>query len=411
MMPYCRGEEFLVMQTRVAVLFGGQSVEHEVSIISGLQAFAALDRSRYVPIPLYITKDNRFYTGPHMGDVASYRDMPACLATATRVLPVPAEKGRVELVRYPFKKFGNNVVDSFDVALPVVHGTNTEDGTLMGFLEMLGVPYASCDVTSSALGMDKYKMKAVLRQAGLPVLDALLFSGREVAADTAAAVSRIESAFPYPVIVKPVNLGSSVGISKAGDRDALGRALDLALSFSAEVLIERAVVPLRELNCAVLGDRDTARASVCEEPSGCDEILSYQDKYLRGGKQAGAKSGGMASLGRRCPADIPEELAARVQEPRGAGPFRRWAVRAVPGSISSIIPIPASCSSMRSTPSPGSLAFYLWEAAGTPFTALLDEMIALAFKRAREREALTFSVDSNLLASVRLGGAKGGKIG
>ena len=129
------------MQTRVAVLFGGQSVEHEVSIISGLQAFAALDRSRYVPIPLYITKDNRFYTGPHMGDVASYRDMPACLATATRVLPVPAEKGRVELVRYPFKKFGNNVVDSFDVALPVVHGTNTEDGTLMGFLEMLGVPY------------------------------------------------------------------------------------------------------------------------------------------------------------------------------------------------------------------------------------------------------------------------------
>ena len=122
----------------------------------------------------------------------------------------------MELVRYPFKKFGNNVVDSFDVALPVVHGTNTEDGTLMGFLEMLGVPYASCDVTSSALGMDKYKMKAVLRQVGLPVLDALLFSGREVAADTAAAVSRIESAFPYPVIVKPVNLGSSVGISKAG---------------------------------------------------------------------------------------------------------------------------------------------------------------------------------------------------
>lgn len=145
------------MQTRVAVLFGGQSVEHEVSIISGLQAFAALDRSRYVPIPLYITKDNRFYTGPHMGDVASYRDMPACLAMATRVLPVPAEKGRVELVRYPFKKFGNNVVDSFDVALPVVHGTNTEDGTLMGFLEMLGVPYASCDVTSSALGMVNIK--------------------------------------------------------------------------------------------------------------------------------------------------------------------------------------------------------------------------------------------------------------
>lgn len=398
------------MQTRVAVLFGGQSVEHEVSIISGLQAFAALDRSRYVPIPLYITKDNRFYTGPHMGDVASYRDMPACLATATRVLPVPAEKGRVELVRYPFKKFGNNVVDSFDVALPVVHGTNTEDGTLMGFLEMLGVPYASCDVTSSALGMDKYKMKAVLRQAGLPVLDALLFSGREVAADTAAAVSRIESAFPYPVIVKPVNLGSSVGISKAGDRDALGRALDLALSFSAEVLIERAVVPLRELNCAVLGDRNTARASVCEEPSGCDEILSYQDKYLRGGKQAGAKSGGMASLGRRCPADIPEELAARVQE-LAVRTFQALGCSGCSRIDFLNNPDTGELFVNEINTIPGSLAFYLWEAAGTPFTALLDEMIALAFKRAREREALTFSVDSNLLASVRLGGAKGGKIG
>ena len=377
------------MQTRVAVLFGGQSVEHEVSIISGLQAFAALDRSRYVPIPLYITKDNRFYTGPHMGDVASYRDMPACLATATRVLPVPAEKGRVELVRYPFKKFGNNVVDSFDVALPVVHGTNTEDGTLMGFLEMLGVPYASCDVTSSALGMDKYKMKAVLRQAGLPVLDALLFSGREVAADTAAAVSRIESAFPYPVIVKPVNLGSSVGISKAGDR---------------------AIVPLRELNCAVLGDRDTARASVCEEPSGCDEILSYQDKYLRGGKQAGAKSGGMASLGRRCPADIPEELAARVQE-LAVRTFQALGCSGCSRIDFLNNPDTGELFVNEINTIPGSLAFYLWEAAGTPFTALLDEMIALAFKRAREREALTFSVDSNLLASVRLGGAKGGKIG
>ena len=165
------------MQTRVAVLFGGQSVEHEVSIISGLQAFAALDRSKYAPIPLYITKDNRFYTGPHMGDIASYRDMPACLAAATRVLPVPGEKGRVDLIRYPFKKFGSNIVDTFDAALPVVHGTNTEDGTLMGFLEMLGVPYASCDVTASALGMDKYKMKAVLRQAELPVLDALYRTG------------------------------------------------------------------------------------------------------------------------------------------------------------------------------------------------------------------------------------------
>lgn len=399
------------MQTRVAVLFGGQSVEHEVSIISGLQAFAALDRSKYAPIPLYITKDNRFYTGPHMGDIASYRDMPACLAAATRVLPVPGEKGRVDLIRYPFKKFGSNVVDTFDAALPVVHGTNTEDGTLMGFLEMLGVPYASCDVTASALGMDKYKMKAVLRQAELPVLDALLFTGREVAADNTAVLDQIEAALPYPVIVKPVNLGSSVGISKAADREALGRALDLALSFSAQVLIEQAVTPLREINCAVLGDRDAARASVCEEPAGCDEILSYQDKYLRGGKEAGAKSGGMSSLKRRCPADIPEELAKKVQT-LAVRTFQALGCSGCSRIDFLNNPETGELWVNEINTIPGSLAFYLWEEAGTPFGKLLDEMIALAFKRAREREALTFSVDTNLLSSVHLGGAKGGgKVG
>lgn len=399
------------MQTRVAVLFGGQSVEHEVSIISGLQAFAALDRSKYAPIPLYITKDNRFYTGPHMGDIASYRDMPACLAAATRVLPVPDEKGRVDLIRYPFKKFGSNIVDTFDAALPVVHGTNTEDGTLMGFLEMLGVPYASCDVTASALGMDKYKMKAVLRQAELPVLDALLFTGREVATAGDAVLDKIEATLPYPVIVKPVNLGSSVGISKAADREALGRALDLALSFSAQVLIEQAVSPLREINCAVLGDRDAARASVCEEPAGCDEILSYQDKYLRGGKEAGPKSGGMSSLKRRCPADIPEELAKRVQT-LAVRTFQALGCSGCSRIDFLNNPETGELWVNEINTIPGSLAFYLWEEAGTPFGKLLDEMLSLAFKRAREREALTFSVDTNLLSSVHLGGAKGGsKVG
>ena len=130
------------MKTKIAVLFGGHSVEHEVSIISGLQAFAALDREKYDPIPLYIGKDNAFYTGEALGNIDSYKDMKACLAAATRVLLVPGEAG-VELIRYPMKKFGNNVVGSFEVALPVVHGTNVEDGTLMGYLEMLGVPYSN----------------------------------------------------------------------------------------------------------------------------------------------------------------------------------------------------------------------------------------------------------------------------
>ncbi|MBE6779189.1 MAG: D-alanine--D-alanine ligase, partial [Ruminococcaceae bacterium] len=149
------------MKTRVAVLFGGRSVEHEVSIISGLQALGALDTTKYEAFPLYISKDNAFYVGDHLRQVSSYRDMKTCLEKATRVMPVPGDSC-VELWRHPAKKFGNNVVAAFDVAIPVVHGTNVEDGTLMGYLELLGIPYASCDVTSSALGMDKYVMKAAL---------------------------------------------------------------------------------------------------------------------------------------------------------------------------------------------------------------------------------------------------------
>lgn len=398
------------MKTRVAVLFGGHSVEHEVSIITGIQAFCALDRNKYEVIPLYLSKDNRFYTGEHMGKIESYRDMKACLAAATQVLLVPGGQG-VDMIRHPAKRFGNNLVGTFDVVLPAVHGTNVEDGTLMGYLELLGVPYAACDVTSSAVGMDKYLMKAALKDAGIPVLPAMQFTGKQYALNSSAVADAIEQEIGYPVIVKPVNLGSSVGISRADDREKLIAALDTAFEFSSRALVEHAVSHLREINCAVLGDMDGARASVCEEPVNSDEILSFKDKYLSGGKSSkGGKSGGMSSLKRRCPADIPDELTARVQQL----------------AVNTFVTLGCSGVSridfLNDTETgelwvneintiPGSLSFYLWEAAGLPFDKLLDEMIGLAFKRQRDREALTFSYESNILSAVSLGGAKGAKAG
>ena len=375
------------MKTKVAVLFGGRSVEHEVSIISGLQAFAALDRSKYDPIPLYITKDNRFFTGEHMGDIESYRhNLKASLEAATRVLLVP-ENGEVKLVRYPAKKFGNNIVGSFEVAIPVVHGTNVEDGTLMGMLEMLGVPYAGCDVMSSALGMDKFYMKAALQQAGLPVLPAHVFSGKEYARDSRRVIEQAEEC-GYPVIVKPVNLGSSVGISKAADREALQTALDTAFGFAPRVLVEKAVEHLREINCAVLGDADAAQASVCEEPIGSDEILSFGDKYLRGGK--GAK-GSETSEGMSSFQALGCSGVSRIDflNDRESGELYINEINTIPGS----------------------LAFYLWEEAGVSFAELMDRLVELAFKRQRERDTLTFSYDTNILDGVSLGGAKGAKGG
>ena len=335
--------------------------------------------------------------------------MPSCLAAATRVLPVPAE-GCVELVRYPMKKFGKNVVAAFDVAIPVVHGTNVEDGTLMGYLEMLGVPYASCDVTSSALGMDKFAMKGALRQAGIPVLEARQYTGKQYAVNNDAVLDDIESAIGYPVIVKPVNLGSSVGISKAKNRAELTDAMDLAVSFSARVLVERAVPNLREINCSVLGDYETARPSACEEPLNAEDILTFGDKYLsgNGGKSGGSK--GMTDLKRRCPAELPEGMTQRVQE-LAVATFKALGCLGVARIDFLNDKETGELWVNEINTIPGSLSFYLWQEVGVSFAQLMDELVSLAFKRQREREALTFTYESNILSGTTFGtkGCKGGK--
>jgi len=419
------------MKTKVAVIFGGRSVEHEVSIISGLQAYLALDREKYDPVVLYISKNGDLYAGEGLDTIEFYRGLPGCLSTATRVIPVPTARG-VDLVRYPMKRFGDNVVGSFEVAIPVVHGTNVEDGSLMGFLEMLGVPYASCDIPSSALGMDKYLMKIVLRDAGIPVLDAKVFTSKDFALDEERVMAELEDAIGYPAIVKPVNLGSSVGISKADNREKLKSSLELAFEFADRVLVEKAVQPLREINCSVLGNSIDAVASACEEPFGNDEILSFADKYLSGGdgktggktggaKTGGAKTGGktgggagMSSLKRRCPADISEETTKTVQK-LAVDTFKALGCMGVSRIDFLMNADTGELWVNEINTIPGSLAFYLWEATDVSFADMLDRMVKLAIKRQEARDSLTYTYDTNILAGVSLGGgakgAKGGKFG
>ena len=214
------------MKIKLCVLFGGKSVEHEVSVISALQAIAAIDAEKYDVIPVYITKNNEFYTSFECSCIEEYKDIPALLKKSTRCVFLNTD-GKVELLRYPFKKFGSNLISTVDVAFPIVHGTNVEDGTLQGFLKTLGLPFVGCDVTASAVGMDKYVMKTVLKENGIPVLDCLRFYASALA-DLSAAVKQCEEKIGYPVIVKPVNLGSSVGISVAHDADELRVSLEAA---------------------------------------------------------------------------------------------------------------------------------------------------------------------------------------
>lgn len=412
------------MSIKVAVVCGGSSVEHEVSVITAMQAAAALDRSKYTPIALYITKDNRFFTGDNLLDINSYKDIPTALKNAMEVIPVRHE-GKSVLMSFPPKTFGKGTFIPVDVVLTAVHGTNVEDGTLQGLLEYWGVPYSGCNVCASAAGMDKWVMKSLFRAQGIPCLEGMLLSRNEFYSDIEKSLDMVEQKFGYPVIVKPSNLGSSVGISKARDRAALENSLSEALGFAQTAIVERAVQNLREINCAVLGDIDSARPSVCEEPLNATDILTYKDKYQSGGSTKGGKLGdkmgggklsggskgasGMASLSRQIPADIPADMEARVKE------LAVKAFQAIGASGVARVDFLLDGESgelfvNEINTVPGSLAYYLWEAGGMSFTQLVDELITLALKKQRDKEKLSFSFDTNLLATASLptSGAKGG---
>lgn len=392
------------MKIRVGVFFGGKSVEHEVSVISALQACRSLNKEKYEIIPIYITKDTEFYIGEKIGVIEAYKNIPALLKESTRVIPV-GEKNGLNLMRYPMKKFGDNLMAVIDVALPIVHGTNVEDGAFQGYLQTLGVPYASCDVISSAVGMDKYVMKTVFKDNDIPVLPCSVANVKEYTKNPEAVITAIESKTEYPVIVKPVNLGSSVGIRKAKNREELADALDYAFTFSIRVLVENAITKLREINCSVLGDYENAEASECEEPFANDEILSYQDKYA-GGTKSG--KGGMASLKRKIPADISAETREEIRT-MAVKAFKALGCSGVSRIDFMIDEENGNIYLNEINTIPGSLAFYLWEPLGVKYSELLDRMISLALKRERENKAISFSFDTNILETASFGGSKGAK--
>jgi D-alanine-D-alanine ligase len=403
------------MKICVALFFGGQSVEHEVSVITGLQAYYAFDKEQYDVVPVYISKDNEMYIGEKIGDIGAYKNIPALLAESTRVNMV-RENGKVYLREMHPKTFHKPESVLVDVAFPAVHGTNVEDGTLQGFFRTMCIPYVGCDVTASALGMDKFAMKAVLNYVGVPVLPCVLADSFRFQNEEEALLDEVEEKIGYPVIVKPVNLGSSVGIKIAHDREGLMTALDEAFGFAMRVLVEKAITNLKEINCSVLGDVEQAEASECESPVAQDEILSYKDKYMSGGGEktgaknggstAGSKSGdGMASLSRELPAKISPEVREQIRQ-MSVKTFQALGCNGV-ARIDCMLDQDTGKTYVNEINTiPGSLSFYLWEPVGLPYDKLLDRMVKLALKRDRELSNLSFSFDTNLLSSVKLGGAK-----
>ncbi|MDR0488853.1 MAG: D-alanine--D-alanine ligase [Propionibacteriaceae bacterium] len=391
------------MKISVAVLFGGKSVEHEVSIISAVQAMKSLDTEKYTIIPVYITKTNEFYSGEDLMNIESYKDIPGLLKKSRRV------SFRVEGSRTFLESKSTNVVGQLlgvktaqlvDVAFPVVHGTNVEDGALQGFLETVNLPYVGPHVLASAVGMDKYVMKVLLAEAGFPVLPGKRFSVQQWHADE--VVAHVEKDFSYPVIVKPINLGSSVGIGKASSTSELRDCLDEAFSFAKYVLVEPAVENLKEINCSVVGDSSNAEASECEEPHMSDEILSYEDKYVSTGKGSKSGSKGMASLKRKIPADITKKQRDQIRS-LAVDSFKHLDLAGVTRVDFLMDGKSGEIWINEVNTIPGSLSFYLWEPIGVSYPELLDRLIFLALKRERETQDLSYSFDTNILAGTWTG--------
>jgi D-alanine-D-alanine ligase len=374
-------------------------------VITALQAIRSLDAEKYEIIPVYIDKNNCMYTGLMVGRIEFYNDIAALKRQSIRVVPV-RDGEKIRLVKYP-SRFGNKVISEVDIAFPMGHGTDVEDGVLQGLLQFLGVPYVGCDVLSAATGMNKYTQKILLKHEGIPVLDCMKIRSAEFFSDGENVVKSIQEKIGFPAVFKPINLGSSVGIKVAENASCALDALEHSFLFANEIIVERAVQNLREINVSVLGDKDDAIASECEEPVAGGEILSYDDKYLSGNSK-GEKSSGMASLSRKIPADIPAELREKIREIA----VNAFKILGCSGVARIDFLYDSSSDELfynEINTVPGSLSFYLWEPVGVGYTELLSRMIDLAMKRERENKSVKTSFETNILSGARLGGLKGGK--
>ena len=396
----------------IAVIFGSRSCEHDVSIISALQLIEAAKTAGFTVTPVYISREGLWYTGEALTQIETFREFNPMGKGITRVnLDVSANAG--DLWAWPPQRAGlfakvPSPIAHIDVAIPVLHGLHGEDGTVQGLLEMANIPYASSGVLGSAVGMDKIAMKQMLRGAGYPVLDYVWCTRDQLKADREAIVERIEREIKYPAFVKPAALGSSIGVSKATNREELDKALDLAASYDRRILVEVGINNPVEINCAALGYGEDVRTSVCEMPvpSTGDKFLNFFEKYLRNVGTKGESSRGMKSLSRVVPAPIGEELTERIQR-MTKEIFKLLDCR---GTVRIDFILDENDVLYVNEPNtiPGSLAFYLWQECGVSFGKLVEIMVEDALRAHADKNTNVFAFDSTILQKVAAG-AKGSK--
>lgn len=384
---------------KVGVIFGGVSVEHEVSVISAIQAMNKLDNEKYEIVPIYISKDNEWYTGAALKEIDTYKDM-NLLKRYTKNVVLYCKNGHFILQS---KGLIKKIVSEIDIAFPVVHGTNVEDGTLQGYLRCIGIPFVGSDVLGSSVAQDKVIQKEIFKNNNLPVADYVWFYDNEYKENDEEIIKKIEKTIKYPLIVKPATLGSSVGISSVKNKDELVSAIEDAIKYDEKIIVEEKIPNLVEVNISVVGNHFGTNLSEIEEVLTDNSLLTYEDKYI-GGKKGSSK--GMASAFRKIPADISKELKEKVED------IAKEAFRLTNLSGNARIDFLIDNKNKKVyineiNSCPGSLAFYLWDCKGKRFTELLDDMINTAIKEYKHKYGKIHSFNTNILSGYQ--GLKGSK--
>jgi len=413
------------MKIKVGVLFGGESVEHEISIISAITAMNKINQEKYEIIPIYIDKKREWYTGKILMDMDTYRDMDLIKRYATNVI-LYESKGKFILRKK--KGLFNIEVNDIDIAFPIVHGTNVEDGALQGYLQTLGMPYVGVNVFAAAVGQDKVYMKNIFEANKLPITQYTWFYDSDFRKNSNEIIEEIEK-INYPVIVKPATTGSSIGIGIAGNREELVELIDDAIKYDTKVVVEKVVDNLREINISVLGNYDNQRVSELEEVTSKNKFLSFADKYIGDGTISGSKKFGLkagtkflgpkfggskangakrGSLLSRIPADIDNKLKKEIEDLA----ITAFKVLGSSGVVRFDFLVDSKTNKVyinEVNSIPGNLAFHLWEAKGIKFSELLNDVINIGIKDYKIRDSKTHSFDTNILAGYASGGLKGSK--
>ena len=380
------------MKIKVGVIFGGESVEHEVSIISALQAINNIDKNKYDLVPIYISKDKVWYTGKDLCDISIYNDLDKVKKNSISVSLCKVDN---EYCLIQTKGLLNKIVDKIDIAFPIVHGQNVEDGSLAGYLETVGIPYVGPNVLGASLGQDKVVMKQVFESSNIPVVDYVWFYESDYINDEEKYLRDIKK-LEYPVLVKPSSLGSSVGINFVKDENEIKDAINEAFTYDDKIVVEKAVENLIEVNCSVLGDKNMQSTSIIEQVLSNNQILTYEDKYIGDSKKSGVKSKGMASTNRIIPARISKELAHSVSN------ISKDVFKVL--NLSGVCRIDFLINSKTNevfvnepNTIPGSLSYYLWEKSNIKYSELLDRLISISIKNYKDRRKKVFSFDTNIL--------------